>query len=141
MHVAHSFSCWGRHRQTWQSFYPKKGKKTMRKAAISIMLILANITFTYTTATASNKFRKEFNARYNTSGQITYKKEKAAIGSCLTCHSAGKARNRYGEAFKKSEFDFAAIETLDSDGDGVDNVTEIKAGTFPSDPNSKPSTN
>ena len=34
----------------------------------------------------------------------------------------------------------AAVEALDSDGDGVSNLTEIEQGTLPADPNSKPGT-
>ena len=34
-------------------------------------------------------------------------------------------------------YDFAKVEALDSDGDGVKNIDEIKAGTNPGDPASK----
>ena len=62
--------------------------------------------------------------------------------SCTTCHAlAGPpARNPYGQAVQGSlSGDFAqtlplalaAVETRDSDGDGVDNLAEVLAGTQP----------
>ena len=38
---------------------------------------------------------------------------------------------------EKKSYDFAKIEALDSDGDGVKNIDEIKAGTNPGDAKSK----
>lgn len=46
--------------------------------------------------------------------------------------------NPYGADFGKNNHDFGAIEPLDSDGDGVSNINEIKAGSFPGDPKDKP---
>ena len=53
--------------------------------------------------------------------------------------------NAYGKDVQKAaagkaldEKILRAIEKLDSDKDGASNIDEIKAGTLPGDPNSKP---
>jgi len=66
---------------------------------------------------------------------------------CGTCHVKPKPKkgeeqlNAYGKDFlatkKDGKFDFAKIEKLDSDKDGVSNIDEIKKGTNPGDPASK----
>jgi hypothetical protein len=38
---------------------------------------------------------------------------------------------------KDGKYDFAALEKMDSDGDGVSNLDELKKGTNPGDPASK----
>lgn len=62
----------------------------------------------------------------------------AAVGSridaCSLCHSAVPQLNSYGSAFGGAGREFASIEALDSDGDGVLNLAEIGALTFPGDP-------
>lgn len=76
--------------------------------------------------------------------------------SCTFCHVAPPQRNVFGAAVEMnlapgmprplSDSAFAAalpaalaaVETLDSDGDGVSNLMEIEQGTLPGDPNSKP---
>ena len=62
------------------------------------------------------------------------------MGSCITCHTSldGKGYNPYGVAFLANNKNFAAIEPLDSDNDGFDNLTEIIDDTFPGDPASFP---
>ncbi len=70
-----------------------------------------------------------------------------AKARCTTCHVTAddySKLNPFGADVKpqweKSETDAAlkAVEKLDSDKDGFDNITEIKADTLPGDPNSKP---
>ena len=75
-------------------------------------------------------FLNTFNALYGTDG--------TAIDRCGMCHidfGGGGPRNPYGQAFEaQGTFDAAAlqaIETQNSDGDAVDNITEINAGFFP----------
>jgi len=65
--------------------------------------------------------------------------------ACLTCHTdmpAGKNMNPYGKDYlDKKTRDAAAlkaIEAVDSDKDGATNIVEIRAGTLPGDPASKP---
>lgn len=67
---------------------------------------------------------------------------------CLACHTKmppDKTVNPYGADVAKAaggkavdEKAFRAVEKLDSDKDGFSNIDEIKAGTLPGDPKSKP---
>ena len=61
--------------------------------------------------------------------------------ACQVCHvssSGGGRLNSFGDDFEKNLNDIEAIAKLDSDGDGHSNEKELKAGTFPGDPNSSP---
>lgn len=76
--------------------------------------------------------------------------------ACTMCHVAAPQRNVYGTALEAliapgaprplSDTDFAmalpaaltSLDTQDSDGDGVTNLTEITRGTLPGDPRSYP---
>jgi hypothetical protein len=82
-----------------------------------------------------------------------YPDAKAKLGKCTTCHvkplpkKDDHENNAYGKDLVAKAvidpkaaiktYDFAKIEALDSDGDGVKNIDEIKAGTNPGDPTSK----
>lgn len=67
---------------------------------------------------------------------------------CLVCHTKmppDKTVNPYGADLAKvaggktiDEKAFRAVEKLDSDKDKFNNIVEIKAGTLPGDPKSKP---
>jgi hypothetical protein len=66
-------------------------------------------------------------------------------GSCDYCHnvtgldpSKPVPLNAYGQAYKGVSGDLAAIENLDSDGDGVNNIDEIRALSFPGNAEDKP---
>ncbi len=71
-----------------------------------------------------------------------------AKAKCAVCHVKGKELNVYGKDVdkvmkEKKTKDLAAeilksVENLDSDKDGVSNGEELKAGTLPGDPKSKP---
>ncbi|MBI4405370.1 MAG: cytochrome c3 family protein [Deltaproteobacteria bacterium] len=52
-----------------------------------------------------------------------------ALENCATCHMPMDADllNPYGRAYRDAAKDFAAIEALDSDLDGMNNLDEIKA--------------
>jgi hypothetical protein len=71
-----------------------------------------------------------------------YPDAKAKLGKCSTCHTKampkkGEAElNAYGKDLGK-DLDFAGAEAKDSDGDGIKNLDEIKAGTNPGDAASK----
>ncbi len=61
--------------------------------------------------------------------------------ACQVCHvssSGGGRLNSFGDDFEKNLYDIEAIAKLDSDGDGHSNEKELKAGTFPGDPDSSP---
>jgi len=80
-----------------------------------------------------------------------YPDAKAKLGNCKTCHTMAPkptkeapGLNAYGKDLeakacdkKTNTYDFKKIEALDSDGDGVKNADEIKAGTNPGDKASK----
>ncbi len=59
------------------------------------------------------------------------------IDSCLICHVNANPslddpqRNSYGIALNAANYQFSAIEQLDSDGDGFKNIDEINNLTFP----------
>ncbi|NSW77479.1 MAG: hypothetical protein HPY54_00405 [Chthonomonadetes bacterium] len=67
---------------------------------------------------------------------------------CTVCHVKGKELNVYGKDLQKALQEkktkdltaeiLKSIEKLDSDKDGVSNGDELKAGTLPGDPKSKP---
>ncbi|MFQ5712304.1 MAG: thrombospondin type 3 repeat-containing protein [Candidatus Geothermarchaeales archaeon] len=59
---------------------------------------------------------------------------------CTVCHTEQKGGelNNFGLDFKVNDHSIEAIEDLDSDGDGFTNSEELKAGTYPGDPESHP---
>ncbi len=63
------------------------------------------------------------------------------IDTCSLCHTSAPALNPYGSAYKsagRNSAALAAIEPLDSDGDGWTNLQEIIALTFPGNLNDHP---
>ncbi len=63
------------------------------------------------------------------------------LDSCALCHVNGPSagpRNTYGTDYANNGHSFTAIENLDSDGDGVSNLAEISALTFPGDASDHP---
>ena len=55
------------------------------------------------------------------------------VENCVTCHMPAKADflNGYGLALRDAKMSFEEVGDLDSDGDGVSNLDEIKDETFP----------
>jgi hypothetical protein len=75
--------------------------------------------------------------------QLYKKKYATQAVSCLLCHQggAGGKLNDYGRDFFKAGAGLrglAAVEGRDSDGDGVRNIDEIRAGSNAGDPASTP---
>jgi hypothetical protein len=64
------------------------------------------------------------------------------LQQCALCHTANiPSLNPFGAAYKsagRNTSAFAAIENMDSDGDGATNLQEINSLTFPGDPASHP---
>ena len=61
--------------------------------------------------------------------------------ACQVCHvssSGGETLNSYGSDYADHDNNIEAISKLDSDDDGHSNEKELKAGTFPGDPDSSP---
>jgi len=82
-------------------------------------------------ALAFGGYLTTFNSQYGTAG--------TKLDSCILCHGAGgPPNNPFGASYAANGHDFAAIEQLDSDGDGYTNLEEITAGTFPGDANDSP---
>ena len=72
-----------------------------------------------------------------------YKQEAGYMPSCNACHrdGGGSTLDGYGEAFKKAGKNtaaFARIASLDSDGDGSSNSSEMQAKSNPGDKRSTP---
>jgi len=114
----------------------------MKKTTIAVSVILALCVGTTLLATLDNQ--KAFSAKYP---------DAKSLHKCTTCHMKALPKkddhelNPYGKDVltkaivdpkaEKKEIKFEKIEALDSDGDGVKNIDEIKAGTNPGDPKSK----
>jgi mono/diheme cytochrome c family protein len=99
-------------------------------AVIAAVLLIAGAAF------ASAAWSKLFMDTYKpkTGGAIVKAK-------CQLCHTKGVALNPYGTSLKGKKIEAAslkAVEKLDSDKDKFTNIAEIKAGTLPGDPKSKP---
>jgi hypothetical protein len=98
----------------------------------SLLMALAFTAGTFSMAYAKKSFTDDFNALYGTNGTD----KGTTLGSCITCHMTldGDGYNPYGVDFLVNGKNFAAVEPLDSDGDGFDNLTEIIDDAFPGDP-------
>ena len=71
----------------------------------------------------------------------TYTAAAATLGQCVLCHidpMGGGPTNPFGTDFAANGHNFAAIQNLDSDGDGYTNIAEINALTWPGDATSHP---
>ncbi|MDR7434895.1 MAG: hypothetical protein QN189_07175 [Armatimonadota bacterium] len=107
------------------------------------LMVVGILVFTYGQAMAKPDQGNAFKELYAP-------KEGSALAKagCLVCHAEMKdlkKLNPYGADLKKQlektkdiTAALKAIEPLDSDKDGVKNIDEIKAGTLPGDPTSKP---
>ena len=109
----------------------------MKKTGYTVLVLFAALGLA-STLLATADAQKQFVAAYPDA--------KAKLGKCTTCHTAAMPKkdswdlNAYGKdlyekAFDKATktYDFKKVEGLDSDGDGVKNIDEIKAGTNPGD--------
>jgi hypothetical protein len=70
--------------------------------------------------------------------KAAYPSSSSSAFSCSLCHTSPPALNGYGAAVLGANFNFASIESGDSDGDGATNIAEINAGTNPGDGGSTP---
>jgi len=107
---------------------------TMRTFMIVIAAVLIIATAAYATAAWSKLFADTYKPKADSA---------VAKAKCQLCHmkKMSDGLNAYGDALKGKKAEAAslkAIENLDSDKDKFTNIAEIKAGTLPGDPNSKP---
>lgn len=109
----------------------------MRKIR-TIMIVFAAVLIIATAAYATAAWSKLFADTYKPKADSAVAKAK-----CQLCHmkKMSDGLNPYGNALKGKKVEAAslkAVENLDSDKDKFTNIAEIKAGTLPGDPNSKP---
>jgi hypothetical protein len=108
----------------------------MKKVRIGVVSLASAVALVAGSAIATVDLQKQMASKYPD-----------AKPKCATCHVKPKPKkgeadvNAYGKDLlatkKDGKFDFAKIEKLDSDKDGVSNIDEIKKGTNPGDPASK----
>ncbi|MBI3610122.1 MAG: fibronectin type III domain-containing protein [Nitrospirae bacterium] len=83
------------------------------------------------------QYLTDFDTRYGTSG--------TRLNACNLCHpnfpSSTTPHNNYANDFQSHSHSFSAIETLDSDGDGWTNKSEIDARFFPGNASDEPAAN
>lgn len=102
-------------------------------AALGFAVVALGMFALTDTASATNGVLDDFTAAYpSTAG--------TSLDSCSTCHTSVPALNAYGSAVKASGMNFSGIEGLDSDGDGVGNLQEIKNLTNPGNAADRPAT-
>jgi len=103
------------------------------------LLVTAGALFIFGSALATVGWLKTFNDLYAPKPDGAIKKAK-----CALCHldtAAKKGLNAYGKLLKGKKVEagsLKAIEKKDADKDKFSNIAEIKAGTLPGDPKSKP---
>ena len=109
----------------------------MKRTVLAVLAVIAAVALVATTAYATMDLQKQFLQKYPDSKM-----------KCGTCHTKAMpkkddaALNKFGADIEKvkgkdGKYDFAALEKMDSDGDGVSNGDELKKGTNPGDPASK----
>jgi cytochrome c553 len=109
----------------------------MKRTRLAVVSLAAAAALVAGTALATMDLQKEFLKKYPDS--------KVKCGSCHAKAMPKKddaAVNKFGADINKvkgkdGKYDFVALEKMDSDGDGVSNLDELKKGTNPGDPASK----
>lgn len=110
----------------------------MRKAKAVLLVILAVLVVS-SAVFATAAWFKLFAKTYKPVADSALAKAK-----CAVCHEKKNGEgglNPYGKLLKDKPVtpeSLKAIESKDPDGDGATDIKEIKTGTLPGDPNSKP---
>lgn len=108
----------------------------MKKARTAVAVVLATLIIG-SASFATAQWLKTFTGTYKPKAGTAL-----AGAKCATCHIKGTTKlNPYGQSLKGKKIEAASlksVENIDSDKDGVTNIKEIKAGTLPGDPKSKP---
>lgn len=107
-----------------------------RGRLISLFIVAAaGLVFALITAQNAQAFGSDLNAARQQYPFI----DNTRLDICQFCHVNGSFNlNPYGQDYLTSGRDFAAIEGMDSDGDGFTNIEEITGLYFPGDPNDFP---
>lgn len=104
-----------------------------------IIFLVVLVVALCTGASATLTWVKTFNDLYNPKPNSAITKAKCAL--CHTTPAGTDGLNCYGKMLEKAKVEpssLKAIERKDADKDGVSNIVEIKAGTLPADPKSRP---
>lgn len=105
----------------------------MHRRILNTVALAAALSIPAATAHAKSQWLDAFNTRYPAATELT------TCGVCHTNFTNNSSRNPYGLAFKNAggpgnpNNAFAAIENVDSDGDGTSNIDEINTenGFYP----------
>ena len=112
----------------------RQGRSSVALVAGVIAIVMVALSVPPRSVQAFSSFQTDFASQYpGVSG--------SRLDSCILCHVNGPSagpRNAYGAAYANNGHSFTAIEGMDSDGDGVSNLDEIKALTFPGDASDRP---
>ena len=108
---------------------------SLRRLAFPITLVLGFALISTQPSFALQKYKDQAVDLYGLTG--------SRLDTCNLCHigGGGSPRNHYGWAFEETDRSADAMESLeelDSDQDGVSNLIEILAGTFPGNENDTP---
>jgi len=111
----------------------------MKKIRTIVLVVLAVLLIS-SAAFATMAWYKMFNETYKPKPGTAL-----ANAKCAICHTTPTAKagelNPYGKSLKGKPISAASlksVENQDADKDGFSNIAEIKAGTLPGDPKSKP---
>jgi len=110
------------------------------KKILCLVTTIIGIGCVCTAALATMQWYKTFNNTYKPASGTVLKS--AQCGVCHVKSNSQGGLNPYGkllEGKKISTSSLKAIENTDADKDGFSNIVEIKAGSLPGDPQSKPS--
>jgi hypothetical protein len=102
----------------------------MKTKAVPLVVLLAAITAVPVVSYGLSGYPNDF--------MSTYPNSAVKLQSCNLCHTVVPGLNNYGADFavnrRGSSLDaFRAIQALDSDSDGFNNLEEINAGSMPGD--------
>ncbi len=107
-----------------------KSQRTARLLFLAGFLLLSGVIGLFVDAQQAGAYSSYLGAAESQYPNIVGTK----LDSCQLCHPAGGySLNAYANDYKKAGHSFTAIETLDSDKDGYNNLTEINAIKWPGD--------
>ncbi len=107
----------------------------MKKIVLGRLVIVVLVLGIFGVAYAVRGDLTNFNTRYGTAGTV--------LDQCILCHTTNTQvgpLNSYGNTLAGNGKNYAAAESIDSDGDGFSNIAEITARTFPGNAASRPAT-